>query len=234
MVDDTGENAIVVASGANLDTRAEQLSDALLPSGGMLVLQMEIPHPENWAAIERARSRKVRTILVSPQRRPSHPDLDQVDFILVNELEGRAILKRLASKTSPRRITESGPTWGDLHSHSRRRRRHCRGTKPGMENFGIIGHNLVDTTGAGDAFAGCLAAGYRVPSSAPLRFAVTGAGLSCSGLGAQPSCGSSGDTGRNDIAALARCSYCSESLRLIRHHSRISQMAYDQTSKSDL
>ncbi|MEC7538169.1 MAG: PfkB family carbohydrate kinase [Pseudomonadota bacterium] len=49
--------------------------------------------------------------------------------------------------------------------------------------------NLVDTTGAGDAFAGCLAAElYRgAEFEEALRFAVTGAGLSCSGLGAQPS-----------------------------------------------
>ena len=193
MVDESGENAIVVASGANLDTRAEQLSDALLPSDGMLVLQMEIPHTENWAAIERAQSRKVRTILsVAPAAPVPSEYLDQVDFILMNELEGRAIAEASGIEDITRDALPKA--LADRHGAT------CVLTLGGE---GVIAadpnrewkvsalsvDNLIDTTGAGDAFAGCLAAElYRgAEFEEALRFAVTGAGLSCSGLGAQPS-----------------------------------------------
>lgn len=42
-VDRNGENAIVVASGANRDVCADQLDDNLLGAGDWLMLQMEVP-----------------------------------------------------------------------------------------------------------------------------------------------------------------------------------------------
>src|SRR5581483_4741069 len=42
-IDKRGENIIVVASGANLDTRADQVPDSVLTKETMVVLQMETP-----------------------------------------------------------------------------------------------------------------------------------------------------------------------------------------------
>ena len=49
--------------------------------------------------------------------------------------------------------------------------------------------HIVDTTGAGDAFAGCFAAALTrgEKTGSALNFAAVGAGLSCTALGAQPS-----------------------------------------------
>ena len=49
MVADDGENAIVVASGANLSVGAEQLPDSR--AGDVLVCQMDVPFAENAAAL---------------------------------------------------------------------------------------------------------------------------------------------------------------------------------------
>ena len=193
MVDASGENSIVVASGANLDTNAEQLPNALLMPGGMLVMQMEIPYEENWAAIERARARGVKIMLsVAPAAPVPTEYLDQVDFILVNELEGRAIAKASSIPNITRDVLPKA--LADRHGAL------CILT---IGSEGVIAANpheewrvpalslekIVDTTGAGDAFAGCFAAELTrgVSIEGALRFAVVGAGLSCSGLGAQPS-----------------------------------------------
>jgi len=193
MVDEAGENAIVVASGANLDTRASQLTDDRLSAGDMLVLQMEIPHAENWIAIDRAHAGGMQTMLSVAPAAPVPPEyLDKVDIVLVNELEGRAI----AAASGIGDITRDALPKALAERHGAL----CVLTVGGD---GVIAadpdrewkvpalpiQNIVDTTGAGDAFAGCLAAELTrgADVEAALRFAVVGAGLSCSGLGAQPS-----------------------------------------------
>ena len=60
-VDDAGENAIVVASGANLDVRASQMAGRALRRGDWLVLQMEVPPDENWKAALRQVGREILT-----------------------------------------------------------------------------------------------------------------------------------------------------------------------------
>lgn len=52
-----GGNHIVVAPGANLDAREEQVDDTYLDSGAVLLVQMETSIAETSALIRRARSR---------------------------------------------------------------------------------------------------------------------------------------------------------------------------------
>ena len=51
-VDGAGENSIVVASGANLDARAEQVPDVALGPDTIVALQMEVPRPRTgrWSS----------------------------------------------------------------------------------------------------------------------------------------------------------------------------------------
>jgi len=193
MVDAKGENSIVVASGANLDTKAAQIPEDALRSGDFLVLQMEVPHEENWTAVRRAHASGTITMLsVAPVAPVPLEILDMVDYVLVNEVEGRAI-----AETSDNGGIDRLQLPGVL---SRRHGFLCVMT---LGSDGAIAANgntewripalqvkeVVDTTGAGDAFAGCFATamsrGWDV--DAALRFASAGAGLSCSTLGAQPS-----------------------------------------------
>ena len=193
MVDAAGENSIVVASGANRDTRAAQIPADGLSAGDLLVLQMEVPHEENWLAIKHARNAGVQTMLsVAPAAPVPRNMLDMVDFLLVNEVEGRAVARDTVGSDQGR---EELPAY-----LAKEHQCLCVMTVGGD---GVIAadskqewripalhlEKVVDTTGAGDAFAGCLAAAIESGNTIPdaLRFATAGAGLSCSVLGAQPS-----------------------------------------------
>ena len=54
-VDETGENAITVASGANMTLRSADLPDRLLSEASVLVLQMEVSMADNLDVAARAR-----------------------------------------------------------------------------------------------------------------------------------------------------------------------------------
>src|SRR4051794_12410770 len=54
-IEDSGENAIIVASGANLDTAAGQVTDAMLGAGATVLCQNEIRPAETFAALTRAK-----------------------------------------------------------------------------------------------------------------------------------------------------------------------------------
>ena len=191
-VDAAGENAIAVASGANMEARAEQVPDRWLTPETWLVLQMEVPHAENWALVARAHDRGARVILnVAPAAAVPPEALARIDVLVVNEVEAR-MLARLAG------TGEADP--GAVARHlSEAHGLLCVTTlgaggalaygAGGAWSVGTLPLTPVDTTGAGDAFVGCLAvaleAGAPVPEA--LRFASAGAGLACTLAGAQSS-----------------------------------------------
>ncbi len=193
MVDEAGENAIVVASGANRDATSDLIPNDAFGPNNFLVLQMEVPHEENWLAVERASSKGTKIVLsIAPAYPVPARILDAVDFILVNELEGRKIAAASGMGDVPRE--ELPKSLAVRHNST------CVMT---LGSAGAIAADcdntwhvpslsidpVVDTTGAGDAFAGCFAAAVsqgRAIEDA-LNFAATGAGLSCASLGAQPS-----------------------------------------------
>jgi ribokinase len=91
-VDAAGENAIVVASGANQDTRAAQMAARDLARGDWLMLQMEVPPEENWKAVSLARAAGARIMLSAAPAGPI-PErvLQGIDVLLVNRIEGGMI-----------------------------------------------------------------------------------------------------------------------------------------------
>ncbi|GAA1544814.1 ribokinase [Nocardioides humi] len=178
MVDDTGENAILVTGGANG-------SVAPLPHGSdewldcaVLLMQLELPPATVLRCARAARARGVLVVLNAAPAGPL-PDglLDAVDVLVVNEHECRALAgsaslddaaSRLASPVPTLVVTQGarGARWYD--------RGHLAGTIPPPSV------SAVDTTGAGDTFCGalaaCLAAGS--PLDEVLRFAVVAGALS--------------------------------------------------------
>jgi ribokinase len=187
-VDQNGENQIIVASGANLDTAAGQLDALGLGPGTTLLCQNEIRSEESFTALRRARAAGARTILTLAPAAPVPADvLDALDVLVVNELEAEA--------------AAGGP--GDPLATARRlARAHglaCVVTLGAAGALAVAGDTAwrigslpirpVDTTGAGDAFVGvlaaCLDAGEDLPAA--LRRAAVGAGLACEAVGAQTS-----------------------------------------------
>ena len=187
-VDRRAENQIMVASGANLDTDAGQVGDADLRPGVTLLCQNEIRPEATFALLERASARGARTILnLAPAGPVSGRVLDALDLLLVNQIEAG-----MAAGT--------GGDPADLaRSLAHRHGLTCVVTlgRDGALAIGPAGGHLVpalpvepvDTTGAGDAFAGVLAAALDRDLALPdaLRRASVAAGLACTRIGAQTS-----------------------------------------------
>ena len=195
-VDRRAENQIMVASGANLDTDASQIDDAELASGVTVLCQNEIRPEATFALLERARARGARTVLnLAPAASVPGRVLDALDLLVVNEIEagaaagGRGDPADLARELAGRHALTCVVTLG------------ARGAlaigPAGGHRVPALAVEAVDTTGAGDAFAGVLAAaldrGLALPEA--LRHASVAAGLACTRLGAQ--------TSQPDAAAIA-------------------------------
>ncbi|MCS6780561.1 MAG: ribokinase [Geminicoccaceae bacterium] len=184
-VEDSGENAILVASGANLEVDAEQLAGVAFGPGTTLLCQNEIPLAQTLAALARARAAGARTIWnLAPAVAVSADALDPVDVLIVNRGEAAALLGHEAEPEATARAL-AGPA------------RTCVLTL-GREGAIAVGPEggwrvpalpvvPVDTTGAGDTFVGALAAGLDGGLAWPeaLARASVAAAMACERLGAR-------------------------------------------------
>jgi ribokinase len=185
-VDEKGENQIIVASGANLDTHAGQVPGHLLVAGNTVLCQNEIRTEETFKALARANEAGARTILnLAPSCPLPAGVLDRLDVLVVNELE---ILEATGIQGEP------GVLAADLARRHRLTVVVTLGAKGAIaatadERFEVSAMKIrpVDTTGAGDAFTGVLAAYLDRGSSLEeaLHRAAVGAALACERLGAQ-------------------------------------------------
>jgi ribokinase len=191
-VDPRGENQIIVASGANLDARAEQLSSLRLDSDDLLLLQMEVRHEENWKAVEIAKAAGAEVVLnLAPAGAVPPEILRRIDVLIVNETEARQLAAQLG-------LREGAPE--DIGARlAAEFVADCIVTlgSRGVASFGAGGtHRLsalsvdvVDTTAAGDAFVGGFAAALDSGAAMKdaLAWGVVVGGLACRRLGAQSS-----------------------------------------------
>ena len=178
-VDPQGENLIAVASCANLDAAAAQVPDRLLGPRTVLVLQREVSMAENAALIRRARAHGARIVQSLAPAGPIAPArFEDLDIFIANGGEAA--------------------TLGDQAATARRLRqglvvtRGAAGAVMLLADGGEIAVpalaiDPVDTTGAGDTFAGVFAAGLDqgLALDLALRRASAAAALACLALGAQ-------------------------------------------------
>jgi ribokinase len=195
-VDAAGSNTIVVISGANAacDTALVDLALARADGPGVLLLQHEIPSEANAHALRVARAAGWFIILNPAPARPVATELlALVDVIVPNETEAAAISgvgvsSRDDALVAARHMVGQGAravviTLGGNGAL------YCAAS--GARHCPAVAVPAVDTTAAGDAYIGALAAaiaeGRTVPDS--LGFAAAAAALSVTRLGAQPSLG---------------------------------------------
>lgn len=93
LVDDDGDNAAVIVSGANAQTDIERLEDdALWDGAGLLLLQNEVPEHLNLAAAQRAKGAGlVVCINAAPARQLSAELQACIDVLIVNAIEAEAL-----------------------------------------------------------------------------------------------------------------------------------------------
>jgi ribokinase len=165
VVDSVGENLIVVAPGANGHlTMDSAVLRGLVADCDVLLLQLEIPVTTATAAAREAHSAGA-TVIVNAS--PSGGDLAELaelaeltDVLVVNEAEAAHWVWPV-----PHRVITRGPRGASYAAEG--------------EEFTVVppAVEVVDTAGAGDVFAGVLAAGWADGHDRALRRACAAGAL---------------------------------------------------------
>ncbi|MFC7359280.1 ribokinase [Nocardioides astragali] len=182
------ENSIVVLPGANAGLSAHA-AGAAVEGARVVLVQLEVPAVVARSALEAGRRGGATTILNAA---PAAPDADgllgQVDILVVNESEvatlgGAARCLQLGAGSV---VVTLGARGCELH----------RGGH-GPESFDAVTVAAVDSTGAGDAFCGALAAAVAGGADLPaaIRQAAAAGAITVGSVGAQ--------TGRLTTEAIA-------------------------------
>jgi ribokinase len=172
VVDASGENAIVVAPGANAALTALSEPDlAAIAAADVLLLQLEIPLATVTAAAVAARQAGVRVLLNAAPARPLSTELESVvDLLVVNQVEGAALagIRPVGVDAVPE-PADADP-WTLVEALVERFSRVVLTRGAAGAWYGSQGGDLVhvpapvvdavDTTAAGDAFTAALAVGW--------------------------------------------------------------------------
>jgi len=183
----SGENTILVIAGAN---DASDVPPEWLRPSTVAVLQQEVPAAANLALARLARAAGARVVLnAAPARAVDTALLDLVNVIVVNGTEMRALAApadcvepaAFAAATVSRHGNAVVITLGAAGALAAE----C-GTCYALPAPPVA---VVDSTGAGDAFVGALAAALErgLPLRAALSWGVAAGSLACTENGAQPS-----------------------------------------------
>jgi ribokinase len=194
IVDQKGENSIVVAGGANLRVSPQDVNSLarLMAKAELLLLQFEVPLETSEKAMEMAAHHGVKIILnPAPARAVSPQLLSQADYVVPNETEaslltGVEVTDLTSAKEAARKLLGYGVpvvivTLGEKGALVVSRE----------EEFHVPARQIaaVDTTAAGDAFVGGLAValGRGFPLKEAVRYATCAGTLAATKFGAQTS-----------------------------------------------
>jgi ribokinase len=160
-VDEKAENTIIVSPGANAHCSVAQVQDLELSSADVVCLALEIPIATVLAVALRAADHGATVILnASPLRAVPHELLVATSILLVNEGEAEALLGIIAADLSG----DASGADAKLEAHGLQRAIITLGAEGAVVLDPTLTHiptptvDAVDTTGAGDAFTGALAA----------------------------------------------------------------------------
>jgi len=193
LVDDSGENVIVVVPGANgtVDTDlAEGVVRAMEPND-ILLLQQEIPPAAISAAIGAADARGITTMLnIAPFIRAETELAHSAEIIVANETE---FVQLIQSEFEEEGIERMAGSWARTHDKTLVITLGGKGAVAATPDGRCVTAPAlkiepVDTVGAGDTFCGYFAAGMQdgLDLEEALRRAAVAASLACLKTGAQP------------------------------------------------
>lgn len=193
--DQTGENNIIVMSGANMEAIHEQVPDEILLKGNVLLMQMELPLDQTITLLERAHARGVKTILnLAPAIMLPKKALGLLDYLIVNSIEARQIAEKLQLKTENNavKLAQALAIEGQLTCIVTIGRGGSVAVTKEGQAWGVpimpIDQSLVvDITGAGDAYCGTFAAAIHSGIDLPeaMRRASVAGSLTCLKPGTQ-------------------------------------------------
>jgi len=187
-----GENVITVASGANMDLKADDVPEDVLTKDNTLVLQMEVNTEETWKIVRRAAEKDMKIVLnLAPAYQVPEDVMRSLSVLILNEVEASMLALKLNldiiyPTVAARKIASSFGiscivTLGSEGAYA------CT---PGQA-WKIKGMQIkaVDTTSAGDTFVGYFASFFDrgLAFEEALRKATVASGLTCLTHGSQPS-----------------------------------------------
>ena len=187
-----GQNTIVVNQGANIYLSADMVlaQDALLEASDVVLAQCEVPIEAVVVALQRAAELGKTTMLNASPINPEFPwGQVPIDFLIVNEREAAALLGYFVESTNEAatvraQMADLGVgtmiiTRGKEHTFAFSPNQALKVPPPKVE--------VVDSTGAGDAFAGAFAVHWAQTQNllASLRKANIAGAITTTRLGAQ-------------------------------------------------
>lgn len=191
IVQESGENSIVVAGGANNTLTADDLDLAkpVIEAADVVLLQLEIPVATVMAATEAAHAEGTRVILdAGPATHIPAGLRDAADVLSPNLVEAEALLGYpvTSALSAARELVACGAKACVVKSGSEG----CAwASAEGFGEIPAVSVQVVDTTAAGDAFTAALgvalAEGQRLADAA--RWANFAGALAVTKFGAQPS-----------------------------------------------
>jgi ribokinase len=205
-VDDAAENHILIVAGANGQVGAGDVErlEAALDGATHLLLQFEVPMEAVTAAAQAARRKGVAVILdPAPARLVPAELFSLVDIITPNESEAAQLVGfPVDSQDAARRAASELLRRGVRQVVIKMGRRGAFWTDGQQQHFfPAYKVTAVDTTAAGDAFNGALAAALDEGQSMPdaLQWAMAAGALSTTRPGAQPSM-----AGRDEVLGMVK------------------------------
>ena len=183
-VDAAGQNQIAVSMGANALARADQVAE--IAHGMTLLLQMEVPPEENARLILRARAAGARVLLnLAPAAQMDRGVLGAVDLLILNESEAAWLGQQLGRVGDALALHEA---LGIGIAVTKAERGAAVANHAGVFRVPAFDVAVVDSTGAGDAWCGVLAAALDLgmPMDLAMRRANAAGALACTRPGAAP------------------------------------------------
>ena len=190
IVEKCGDNRIIVIPGANDCVTPENVleKENLIKKAGFMLLQMEIPLESVICAVELAHKHNLKIILdpAPAQKLPEHV-YSKIDYLLPNEGELEMLFEDYNLPTTDSKI-EKLLELGVKNVLVTLGENGCKliNTK-GEKLYRGLRVKAVDTTAAGDTFAGAFAYGLQqnMTEEKSIKFAMAAAALSVTKSGAQ-------------------------------------------------
>ncbi len=191
VVDDKGENSIVVASGANALLSVNDIEKVQneIVSADVLLVQLESPLDSIYAAIKIAHQNGTKVILNPAPARPlDNSLLKEIDIITPNKVEVEMITG--IKVTDDESLCAAVKKFNELGIKNVIITLGSKGVFLGLPSITALipsyKVNAIDSTGAGDVFSGALAAfianGMDIETAA--RMAIASASISVTRMGA--------------------------------------------------
>ena len=193
MVDQSGENCIVVTPGANDHLLPEYIADIehIIREADILLLQMEIPYETVKTVAGLANRHDIDLFLnVAPAKALDAELIGNIDVLIVNQTEAETITGQKFEDTGKEKLVDQLLSMGVAAVVLTLGSEGCY-FKNDTGSFDVEAYEVdpLDTTGAGDTFCGALVAQMAMGQDwkSAIQYANAAAALCVTKMGAQPS-----------------------------------------------